>query len=177
MQVALGSKVSKGDVIAKHSGFLGFKSNKVVSPVDGKIISLREKNGELVIENLETEEEEKKEKKDEKKGSFGFGRGEGKVIYFEEDVTLNHLDKRVEGKVLVCNSISCRGVVFKFNALGGKGLIVKELKDELREELKNKVEGKVDLGLILLDEIKDLKEQKKKDVLIDGKRRVMCVLS
>ncbi len=178
MQIALGSKVSKGDVIAKKSGLLGMKRKKVISPVNGKVVSLREKAGELVIESEEIEEKKDvDESKDEKKGDYGFGKGKGDIIYFQEEISLEHLDKRVEGKVLVCDGIRCSGVVYKFNALGGKGLVIKKIKESLKKELEEKVKGKVDLGFLSLDEIKDLKNKKDKKVLINGKRRVLCVLS
>lgn len=177
---ALGEQVNVGETIAEKKGFLGFTKQIVESPIDGKLVSFNEDKGEVVIEGREEQEKKegkKKVKKEENEfeGVFGFGKAEGEVIVIEETVTLKHIQKGIEDKVMVCKKITGKGVPFKLEALGGKGLIIAEAEDLQKKELEKEVQGKVDLGIIVIEE--DLNEFKDKKVLIDGKRRRVCVLS
>lgn len=197
LKVKLGDKVSQGDLIAFKKGILG-KKKEVLSPVDGILERLEEATGRLAIKIKSAASDIKKDvksvkskalKKDKKpsgskkakhqfQGVFGFGYGEGKLLYLKDSLDLGDLKEKYQDNVIACLEIKGKGVIFKAAALGIKGLVVGLGDKDMSTDVAECVED-FEFGFLVLSYDSKLdytKEFKGKNVICNGDDKELIVL-
>ncbi len=114
-------------------------------------------------------------------GVFGFGTGEGELVFFSEPLEFTKLEKKLKGKIVFAPSLNNLASIFKARALGISGLVVGFLKK--REGIEKEICGKIDLGFLLLSEKEDkeklrkIKSWKGKRVRVEGEKEKIQLLS
>ncbi len=142
----IGSRIKKGDIIARKSGL--FKSVSVKSPIEGTIDSVDLKSGDLFILTREVNNKievspvdgsvdstDNMQIKVAFEGKLYQGeKGRGKrivapIVIFKKVVDMSDFGSEVEGKIVIANSFS-EAARSKMGALGVQGLISLESFDD-----------------------------------------------
>jgi len=181
LQVELGEKVDKDQLLARKKGLLG-KAKEVFSPVQGVLERLEEETGCLFIKKKEKQKSKKAGSKSAKrvKGVFALGHCRGKMFFLGSGIKLKDLKaKKLKDKVVALGRLDSKGVIFKAAALGVKGIVVGQMKNSLLADISSLGE-KLDLNLLVLSEEEEkkekfLKKNDKKKVILSGKKKSLII--
>ena len=180
LKIELGGKVKKGDLLAAKKTLLG-QEEKVYSPVNGLVEKLESLTGLLLIKEISREKNQpffKKKKPAVKiKGFLGFGKTKGKLKSYNHNLSLENISLGFQKAIVAVPFIESPGVYHKLAALGAKGLIVKEIKEEWLEKLTRlKTAAGFDFSFLAVgDKINLLKKYHQSSVVCNGWKKVLLI--
>jgi hypothetical protein len=184
----IGSKVAKGDVIARKTGL--FSKVEIMAPVGGVMESVNE-NGELII-TLTDEESTPVEVKDtiptpkkfknSIKAVFGTGSCEGKMVFIGGELEFTILGCDNCDVIIASETLNSVTTFYKASAIGVKGIVVTWLKPGFLEKIDQTVLKSGHMALLVLDKIANAELSKKiakldsSKVAIDGNIPALGIL-
>jgi hypothetical protein len=200
MKVNPGDTVSSGTVIASRSGMLGMGGQKVVSSVEGEILSFDRRSGEVTIringaekgdeeaylspvagkitmcDNEQIVIETETDGSLSESGSGGTIKGELYLLKYDQDsaVPLHLLTTEIIGKIVACRTLNREGLL-KAVGMEAIGIVTRSLAPE---DLLYLSEKHIEIPVVQVseDEYQKISKRVGKEIYLDGDKKSVVLL-
>jgi hypothetical protein len=187
LNIPLGKKVKKGDLLAKKKGLLSSEI-KVYSKIDGILEKLDESTG--IVKIIKSGEDRAKQEKpshepdllaktgEKIKGIFGFGKNKGKLDILKEKISIDMINEAMREKIIAAPKLGSRGVLYKAAALDIAAIIIADCSQVWQTEFV-KAQNKLKFNLAFLclgKEVEILSSSKNKLVICDGDHSFLKII-